>query len=288
MGAFTAPSVPEGVYRIRNVSRTDPPLYLEWQTDNSVKPAPLKTDNAAQNWKISPLLQTGNYVITNVPSNANLSIQEYTEAGVTKYRLFSGGSQAWNLDGRVDQFVIGVAENDTCVDLADNDVLIIWARYNGKNQRFVLEPVVPADIAPGIYSINNRATNGTLTIWTNYDQITAPVRVFAYVVVPPTNAERTFTVTPKNGGYTLTNTKTVGSTPRWLAQSNGPVVRLEENICRITPVPGTNYFSIATSQSQNAQVLLDTNNKGAGDGLVSTASIDLTDIRQHWQFVLTK
>jgi hypothetical protein len=287
MGAFTSPPVPEAVYRIRSASR-DPPLYLEWQTDNTVKPVPLKTDNAAQNWKISPLLQTGNYVITSVPSNANLSTQAYTEDGETKYRLFSGGSQAWNLDGRVDQFVIGVAENDTCIDLADNDVPIIWARYNGKNQRFVLEPVLPGDISSGIYSIVNRETNGTLTIWTNFDQLTAPVRVYAYYSVPSTNAERTFTVTPKNGGHALTNTKTPGSTPRWLAQSNGPVVRLLENICRITPVAGTNFYYIATDTSQTSPVLMDTNKKGTNDGWVSAATMDLADTRQHWQFILTK
>jgi len=288
MGVLPAPSVPDGVYRIRSASR-DPPVYLEWQTNNEVKPLPLKTDNAAQTWKISSLLQTGNYVITNVPSNANLSIQSYTEDGETKYRLFSGGSQAWNLDGRVDQWVIGVAENDTCVDLSDNNVLIIWARYNGTNQRFILEPVVPADIAPGVYSINNRATNGTFTISTNYDLVTAPLRVYAYVVVPSSNTQRTFTVTAKGGGYTLTNLySNVSTTPRWLAQDNGPVISLDENICRLTPVPGTNYFYIATDLSQNARVVTDINKTGTNNGFLTTAAIDLTDTRQQWQFVLTK
>lgn len=290
MGVLSvAPDVPDARYRIRGAN-PNTHLYFEWQTDNSVLAVRLNPDSKAQQWKISALQQTGNYTLTNVAGNANLSILEHTQDGQTKYRLNTGGSQVWNLDARHDQFVIGVAENDNCVGLSENNVLIISPRRNGQNQRFVLEPVEPVDITPGNWFIKNRATNGQLSIWFGSDAYTTPIRV-SPAKTSAAGVSRTWTVVAKGGGYTLANTQSAGEVqqitpgiPRWITQSDGAVITLVENVCQLVPVPGTEFYYITVSTEANSRVLMDTNPTGAKGGLVSTGAMEQDDTRQHWQF----
>jgi len=299
MGVLTvSPDVPTAVYRIRSVDR-DPNLYFEWQTDNNVKPVELKTDSDSQKWKITPLQpKPGTYIITNVASNANLSILEYTEDGETKYRVSSGGSQAWTLGPRGDQFIIGVAENEKCVDLAANGWLIVWPRYDGQNQRFALEPVQPAVVAAGTWYIRNRSTNSQLLVYTGNDAYTAPTREWpsgtgtgttpgpipADGAVPTTSLPHTWVVKPQDGGYAFINYYHPNKIPRWLTDSGGPVVAFSDNICQLIPVPGTSFYYIALSTSPNARVVMDTNPAKTNDALLSAARMAKDDTRQHWQF----
>jgi hypothetical protein len=311
------PIVPDAVYRIRTINRS-PPLYFEWQSDNEVRPTELKPNSETQKWSVVGQ-QDDTYTITNVASKVQLSVNEYSEGGEKKYRLYSGGVQRWHLDVRGDDFAIAPADNSKCIDIADNNWLILWERRNAPNQRFVLDSVEPlvanagnpggvgkavssttpqnpqsgtsagfsttsTAIQAGNWNIKNRVTNGQLAISEGWPFPESPVRGWDAGAGSTSRYERprVWTLTRSGEGYTFTNAQGPGLVPRYL--NNGPVVNSLQCVCRLIPVPGTQYFYIAVGTDDQARVLHDPNNRPYYNGVIHMSEFNKDETRQHWVF----
>jgi len=278
--------VPNGVYRLRSAARTSPNLYLEWLSDSQISPQELDKGNTKQHWKITT--QSDDiYVITNVHSSSNLSIINYKDNNVDKQRLGAGGTQKWTIEPRGSQWILGVLENGTCVDLAVNNVPIIWDRLNVVNQNWVLE-IVDGDgtgdegagtVPPGVYTITNVGTKADLVTWTGREYKNSAVRMWP---TNPGDGNHKWNVTPYPGGVEITYTLYPTNSIRWLQE--GPEVAPTWNVCRLPRVPNTQYFHIALSSKKDAKYLTDNNAPNTADLPASSESFDANDQRQQWYF----
>jgi hypothetical protein len=294
------PVVPENTYRIRSCDRV---LYLEWQSDNEVKPVALKPDSDLQKWTVTSQLDDL-YIITNVASKTTLSTTSYDHEGKQMSRLYSGGTQYWTLEPRGDDFIIGHPSNSLCVDLSNDNWAILWERNGGRNQRWVLDSVEPNSkpggnpgidstgnagstgssnlISSGVYNIKNRATDGEICIWTGYVSDNAPVLVWPATGTARTYSARAWNVSPTSGGVQITNSYYVAKGPRSLKE--GPFVNQASNTCRLIPVEGTQYFHIATGPASDSRVLMDSNAPRAINQPATMSQYNKDDQRQHWMF----
>jgi len=280
------PSIcPDGVYRLRNAGRTSPNLYLEYESDTQITPQELDAGNTKQQWTITAQADDI-YRIVNVNSKSPLSVITYTDGGETKQRLGAGGSQQWNVEPRGDEWVIGVLENGTCIDLAVNNVPIIWERNNLVNQHWVLEIVDgtgesggSGSVAPGVYGITNVGTKADLCVWTGRDYKTSAVRMWP---TDPNNGVRKWNVESVVGGVEITYVLYPPNSLRWL--QDGPEVAPTRNTCRLVPVPNTEYFHIALTAKADSKYLADTNTIGTADLPAASESFDANDQRQQWYF----
>jgi len=290
--------VPDGRYRIRSAAR-QPKLYLQWELGNEVKPQPLNADNPRQLWRIFSQ-EDDIYLIQNVHSQQNLSVEWSDDGSGTKTaRLYSGGLQYWVIDPRGDTFNIGMLENGLCVDLAGNNVAILWERNNFINQSWFLEIVddKPGEggnggdngvgtnpISSGIYNIVNRVTNADATIWIDSTNATSTIKGWPTLGATHTNTSRTWRIIPDgSNGLKITYTNVPPNSLRFLKA--GPYISAGENICKIIAVPGTPYFHIKLGTADNAECLQDHNNANTTDLVMSQAPYTQGDQRQQWQFV---
>jgi len=305
------PIVPDSVYYIRTINPTTP-LYFEWQSNNEVRLIEFKPVGETQKWKIVWQKDHDSaYTITNVASQAQLSIKEYSEGDQKKYSLYSGGSQLWHLDVRGDALVIGAADSEKCIDIAQNNSLILSERHNVKNQHFVLDSVKPlvttagnpdgssqnsqktdgvdipatsTAIHAGDWNIKNRVTNGQLAVSEGWTFPESPVRGWDAGAGSTSRDERprVWTLARSGEGYTFTNSQGPGLVPRYL--NDGPVVNSSHSVCRLVAVAGTPYFYIAVGMDKKARVLHDPNQNPYNNGLILMSEYNKDETRQHWEF----
>lgn len=298
--------VPDGTYRIRSAAR-QPRLYLQWELGNAVTPQPFNATNPRQLWKIFSQ-EDDIYLIQNVHSQQNLSVEWSEDAsGVRTARLSSGALQYWCLDPRGDAFNVGMLENGMCVDLAGNNVAILWERNNYINQSWYLEIVDDNEeeqagsgggggggtgegavgtnpISSGVYNIVNRVTRADATIYTDANNATSTIKAWPALGATRTNNTRTWRITPDGvDGLKITYRNVPANSLRFLKA--GPYISAGENVCRIIAVPGTPYFHIKLGTADNALCLQDHNNANTNNLTLSQAGYTQGDQRQQWQFV---
>jgi hypothetical protein len=146
--------IPDATYRIR--TSADPPMYFSIDASTGgVVPAALNTALDTQKWQIRNNAADNTYTLTNVGTLTQLSIRDSGDKddnGNIIYELTTSATGlTWTLESRGPNFVVGLSTDNTCVDFSAGTKLLVWARNDLPNQRWILEQisgsVVPAKIS---------------------------------------------------------------------------------------------------------------------------------------------
>jgi hypothetical protein len=143
--------IQDATYRIR--TSANPAMYF--QIDGStgdVVPKALNTALDTQKWKIRNNAADNTYILTNVGTQTQLSVRDSGDKddnGNILYKLatFDTGL-AWTLESRGPNFVIGLPTGNTCVDFSVDTKLLLWARNDLPNQRWILEQIAGTIVPP--------------------------------------------------------------------------------------------------------------------------------------------